>query len=151
VVLAVQNEREWATFCDVVLGDQALATDVRFDRNSARVTHRAELNAIIATRLSELDTATATTLLDRAAVANSRLRDIGDFLAHPVLSGRDRWRKVGSPGGEIQALLPPADLGGVTPRMDPVPATGEHTEAILAELGRTDADIDRLRAEGVIA
>jgi formyl-CoA transferase len=151
VLLGIQNEREWATFCDVVLGDPGLATDPRFDHNSARVAHRAQLNAIITARLSELDTPTATALLDRAGVANSRLNDVAAFLAHPVLSGRHRWRKVGSPGGAIQALLPPADLGGVTPRMDPVPAAGEHTAAILRELGRTESDLDRLRAEGVIA
>jgi formyl-CoA transferase len=150
VLLAVQNEREWESFCDTVLGDPALAGDERFARNSARVAHREELNAIIAERLRTLDTATALGLLDRAAVANSRLNSVAGFLTHPVLTERDRWRKVGSPGGEIQALLPPANLGGVEPRMDPVPSVGEHTDAILRGLGHTDAEIERLRAEGVV-
>jgi formyl-CoA transferase len=150
LLLAVQNEREWESFCATVLGDPALAGDDRFARNSARVAHRVELNDLIADRLRTLDTATAVALLDRAAVANSRLNDVAGFLAHPVLAERDRWRKVGSPGGEIQALLPPANLGGVEPRMDPVPSAGEHTATILRGLGHTDAEIERLRAEGVV-
>jgi formyl-CoA transferase len=150
LLLAVQNEREWESFCDTVLGDPTLAGDARFARNSARVAHREELNAIIAARLRTLDTATAVALLDRAAVANSRLNSVAGFLAHPVLTERDRWRKVGSPGGEIQALLPPANLGGVEARMDPVPSVGEHTAAILRGLGHTDTEIERLRAEGVV-
>jgi formyl-CoA transferase len=150
VLLAIQNEREWASFCDLVLGDPALADDPRFARNSARVAHRDELEALIAARLATLGTVRATDLLDRAAVANARLNDVAGLLDHPVLAGRDRWRKVGTPGGEVQALLPPADLGGVEPRMDPVPAAGEHTTAILRALGRDDADITRLRERGVV-
>ncbi|MFE4963817.1 CaiB/BaiF CoA transferase family protein [Streptomyces sp. NPDC056660] len=150
VLLAVQNEREWAALCDLVLGDPALATDERFARNSARVTHRDALEAVIARRFAELDTGEAVKLLDRAGVANARLNSVSDLLDHPVLTGRDRWRRVATPGGPVEALLPPATPGGVEPRMGPVPEAGEHTAAILSELGRTDAQIERLRAAGAV-
>jgi formyl-CoA transferase len=150
VLVAIQNEREWVSFCQTVLGDPALAGDPRFDRNTSRVTHREQLNAVIAERFAQLDTGTALALLDRAGVANGRLNSVAGLLDHPVLRARDRWRTIGTPSGEVEALLPPADLGGVVPRMDPVPALGEHTAAILRGIGRTDEDIDRLRGQGVI-
>lgn len=75
---------------------------------------------------------------------------MGEFLDHPVLAGRGRWQQVGIPGAVVQALRPPVDLAGIDPRMDPVPAVGEHTERVLTELGRGAAEIEALRADGVI-
>lgn len=93
----------------------------------------------------------ATELLDGAGIANARVNDVADFLAHPVLSGRDRWRDVRLPGGAtFSALLPPVDLAGVVPRMDAVPGPGEHTDAILSELGYDPAEVTALRADGVV-
>jgi crotonobetainyl-CoA:carnitine CoA-transferase CaiB-like acyl-CoA transferase len=150
VVLGIQNEREWLAFCAQVLADPAVATDPRFATNTARVANRGALNALIAGRLAGLDAGQAVALLDAAGIANARLNSVADFLAHPSLAGRDRWRTVPTPGGPVRALLPPATLGGFEPRMGPVPAVGEHTGAILAELGRPAAEIARLRAAGVI-
>ncbi|MFI7011867.1 CaiB/BaiF CoA transferase family protein [Streptomyces sp. NPDC050145] len=135
VLLAIQNEREWAAFCAHVLDDAALTDDPRFHRNSSRVARRAELDAIVTARFAELDADEVVTLLDRAGIASARLNTVEDFLAHPVLSGRDRWRDVDTPGGPVRALLPPATPRGLEPRMAPVPAAGEHTAAVLAELG----------------
>jgi formyl-CoA transferase len=150
VLLAIQNEREWRSFCQIVLGDAALAGDERFATNTARVAHRDALEDLISARFAALDADTAVALLDQAGVASARLNTVTDFLGHPVLAGRDRWRTVSTPGGPIQALLPPAGLTGVEPVMDPVPAVGQHTDAILRDLGRTDKDIAALRASGVI-
>ncbi|MFC8237438.1 CaiB/BaiF CoA transferase family protein [Streptomyces sp. NPDC057284] len=150
VLLAIQNEREWASFCEVFLGDASLATDPRFHRNSARVARRDELNAIVAARFAELDAATAVKLLDDAKVANARLNSVEEYWNHPVLSGRDRWRDVSTPGGTIKALLPPATLSGLDPRMDSVPAVGEHTESVLRGLGYDDTAITALRADGAV-
>lgn len=135
VLLAVQNEREWRSLCSVLLGDEAVAGDTRFATNSARVAHRVELNAMLGAALGVLDSAAAIDLLDRAGVANARLNQVADFLEHPVLAGRDRWRPVPVPGGTVDALLPPVDIAGVEPVMGPVPALGEHTDGILRELG----------------
>lgn len=145
VVLAVQNEREWVALCERLLGDAAVATDGRFATNSARVAHRDELNALLQKRFDALSTTDAIALLDAARVANGRVNSVAEFLDHPVLRDRGRWLPVGSPGGVIEALRPPADLGGVEPVMNPVPAPGEHTEQILRALGRTDDDIAALR------
>ncbi|MFD5702708.1 CaiB/BaiF CoA transferase family protein [Streptomyces lasiicapitis] len=152
VLLSVQNEPEWAALCGTFLGRPELVADPRFATGSARVAHREELDAVIAARFARLDGDEATALLDAANIANAGVNTVTDFLAHPVLTARDRWHDVGLPGSapDVQALLPPAQLSGVRPRMDPVPGVGEHTEKILAELGREAAEIERLRAEGVI-
>jgi crotonobetainyl-CoA:carnitine CoA-transferase CaiB-like acyl-CoA transferase len=150
VVIGIQNDREWASFCDVVLCDPDLATDERFARNSARVANRAELNLRIGERTTGLSTSEVLALLAEARIANARLNSVADYLAHPVLAERDRWRTVETPAGPIRALLPPAILSGLTPRMDPVPAVGAHTGQILAELGRTDAEVAALRTAHVI-
>jgi itaconate CoA-transferase len=150
VVLGLQNDREWRSLCAVVLGDAALADDPRFVTNSARVEHRVELNTLVEARLADLDTEAASALLDKAGIANARLNQVREFLDHPVLEGRRRWRPVDVPGGTIAALRPPVDITGVEPVMGPVPALGAHTDAILRELGRTDEDIAALRARAVV-
>ncbi|WP_306320298.1 MULTISPECIES: CaiB/BaiF CoA-transferase family protein [unclassified Streptomyces] len=150
VLLAIQNDREWAAFCAVFLGDAPLATDERFHKGSSRVARRDELNAIVAARFRELTAAEAVALLDEAKVANARLNSVAEFWDHPVLAGRDRWRDVGTPGGPVKALLPPATPGGLTPRMDPVPAVGEHTDSVLRSLGYDADAISALRAGGVL-
>ena len=150
VVLAVQNEREWVALCRLVLGDEEVAHDPRFATNSARVTHREALNKLYADRFATLGTSEALRLLDAAGVASGRMNTVPDLLDHPVLAARGRWATVGSPGGDIQALLPPATFAGTRARLGPVPAVGEHTDAILRSLGRTDDDIARLRADHTV-
>ncbi|MGW1894844.1 CaiB/BaiF CoA transferase family protein [Streptomyces sp. NPDC002004] len=152
VMLSIQNEREWRALCATFLERPALADDPRFATGDDRVAHRAELDALVAARFAELTGEDAMELLDKAGVANAGVNSVAEFVDHPVLAERGRWRDISVPGapGPVQALLPPADLAGTTARMDPVPAAGEHTERILTALGRTPADIERLRAEGVV-
>jgi formyl-CoA transferase len=150
VVLAVQNEREWRSFCETVLDDPSLADDLRFASNSARVAHRDELNAVISDRISGLPFEAAVALLDKAGVANSSLNSVAEFIDHPVLTGRQRWRSIATPAGPLESLLPPVGLRGVEPVMGAVPALGADTDAILRWLGRTDAAIDALRVRGVV-
>jgi formyl-CoA transferase len=130
VLLAVQNQREWVALCELI-GVPELAGDTRFATNPDRVANRVELEAILGARLATVDGAA----LDRAGIATAPVNSVAEFLSHPLLAARGRWVEVGTPNGPIMALRPPADLDGVSPRMDPVPAVGEHTEAILNELG----------------
>lgn len=140
ILFAIQNEPEWARFCDHVLAWPALATDPRFVSNSQRVAHRDELNAIVSAALAEHDSGHLESLLTAARVAYAGVNTVAEFLDHPVLSGRDRWREVDTENGPIRALLPPIDLG-VEPVMGAVPAVGDHTAAVLAELGLDPADL----------
>jgi itaconate CoA-transferase len=150
VLFSVQNEHEWAALCEQFLERPSLVTDPRFATGPGRVAHRDELNVIVSERFRRSDSRQVMELLDQAGIANAGVNDIEGFLAHPVLSARNRWRQVQIPGGVMSALLPPVDLHGTSPRMDAVPSTGEHTDKILAELGYDAAGIDALRADGVI-
>ena len=88
--------------------------------------------------------------LEGAGIASGQMRTVQDFLAHPQLKERNRWREVGSPVGPLWALRPPVTMDGVEPRMDPIPSVGEHTEAILAELGYSEQAITELRQQGAV-
>jgi formyl-CoA transferase len=150
LLLAVQNDCEWRALCTVVLDEPGVATDSRFASNSARVAHREELNELIGGKLATLSTTAVSGLLDQASVANASINRIGDFLEHPVLAERGRWSDVPVPGGTVRALRPPADLTGVEPVMGGVPALGAHTDTILRELGRSDAELADLRDRAVV-
>jgi len=142
VFLGIQNEREWAIFADMVLGTPELATDERFVTNSLRVAHREDLNAEIARAFSTISGDHAIDRLEAAGIANARLRDLAGLVDHEQLAARNRWREVESPVGPIKALVPPATLDGDEPVMGPIPAPGQHTEQILAELGLTSTGKD---------
>ena len=132
VMLGIQNDREWIAFCRLVLERPEVATDVRFDTNPSRSANRAALHAIVAEAFAGLSSAEAVARLDAAGIANAKVNDMAGVWGHRQLAARGRWTEVGSPAGPIPALLPP---GQTEARMDPVPAPGEHTAAILAELG----------------
>lgn len=149
VMMAVQNEREWKNFCTVFLGDAAIADEPRYVTNSARNEHREELGEQIAARFAHLSAEEAETLLDAVPLAHARLNDMAALWKHPQLSARDRWREVGTPAGIVPSLRPPAFTDG-EPRMDAVPAVGEHSEAILSELGYSSEDIAALRGRGAV-
>jgi itaconate CoA-transferase len=150
VILSVQNSREWAAFCEHVMGDRALAAHSSFSTNSLRCANRAELNAEIDRRFAQLATREVSDLLDRTSIAYAQANTMQQFAEHPALSSRERWTTVGSPVGEIRALVPPVSLGDIEPRMDAVPALGEHTDAILTALGYSGQAIAALRAAGAL-
>ncbi len=150
VMLGLQNEREWKVFCEEVLQNAALASDPHFDSNARRNEHREALKAIILATFRALSTAEVLARLDKAQIANARMNDMAGLWAHPQLQARGRWRQVDTPVGEIPALLPPGRINSFDYRMDAVPAVGEHTDAILRELGRSDAGIAAMRSAHAI-
>jgi crotonobetainyl-CoA:carnitine CoA-transferase CaiB-like acyl-CoA transferase len=150
VMLGLQNEREWQRFCSDVLERAELATDPRFASNFERSAHREALDAEIRTVFSALTVADVEARLDRAQIANARVNDMAALWSHPQLKARERWRTINSPAGPLPSLLPPGTWDTDGPRMDPVPALGEHTDAILYELGYDTAAIDRLRTAGAV-
>jgi len=141
VFLSVQNEREFARFCETVLGNAALASDARFATNPARLENRDALHREIEAALARLTTAQLIERLERADIANARLNSMQQFWEHPQLAARERWTSVGSPAGAVAALKPPFNLSEFEPRMDAVPAVGEHTGKILQELGYSEIDV----------
>jgi crotonobetainyl-CoA:carnitine CoA-transferase CaiB-like acyl-CoA transferase len=150
VFLAVQNDREWEQFCRLVLERAELTADPRFDSNPKRIAHRAELHAVVNETLGRLTSSEIVTRLDDARIANARMNTVAQFVAHPQLAARNRWRTIDSPVGRLPALVPPVDLEGVEPVMGPVPALGQHTDTILAELGFEAATVAGWHASGAI-
>ena len=150
VYLAVQNEREWVRFCADVLGQPALAADARFNVNRARVEHRAALDGIIAAAFAPLSAPEVVARLDGAGIANARMNDVAAFLAHPQLEARGRWGTVATPAGDVRALAPPFGMDDAEVAMGAVPALGEHTEAILGELGINAATVAEWRRAGIV-
>jgi itaconate CoA-transferase len=150
IMFGIQNEREWAAFCDKVLGQPALAQDPRYDNNTKRNAARAELIALTERAFAAMSAEEVVARLDAAGIANARMNTPEEVWAHGQLQARGRWREVVSPAGVIPALLPPASLSGVEPRMDPIPGIGEHTDAILADLGYSGSEIAALRFDGAV-
>ncbi len=145
VMLGLQNEREWASFCAIVLRASELATDERFKSNSDRVANRNELKSIIDHAFSKLTAEQVVELLEEAQIANAHVNDMHDVWNHPQLKARDRWVSVGTSEGAIPALLPPGRTNAFKPRMDAVPGLGQHSASILAELGFSDDRIQKMR------
>lgn len=150
VMLGLQNEREWAQFCETVLENPALVKDERFDRNFKRNENRTELLKIIDTCFSKLTSEQLIARLEKAQIANAHLNDMEGLWKHEQLKARNRWTEVDTPNGAITALLPPGLNDSYDYRMDPIPAVGEHTNSILKELGMTESDITNMKASGAI-
>jgi len=150
VLLGLQNEREWRVFCEQVLQQPELADDARFVSNSRRSAARAELRAIILNAFAQLTIDAVVERLDAAKIANAQLNDMADLWRHPQLQARDRWTEVDSGAGMLPALLPPGVAADAEVRMDAVPELGQHSEAILAELGYGADAIAALRSQNAI-
>ncbi len=150
VMLGLQNEREWAVFCDQVLGRPELARDDRYDSNTKRTERRTEMMAIFQSVFSQITAAELVARLDAAGIANGRLNTPADVWDHPQLAARERWREVEHPGGTMRAVLPPAAFDDFEAAMAPVPALAEHTDRILSELGYNAESIRSLHASRAV-
>lgn len=150
VMLGLQNEREWKVFCEEALKQPELADDPRFNRNSQRTENRDELKAIIVEAFSSLSKDEVIELLESAKIANAAVNTMHDVWNHKQLKERNRWRDVGTSAGVVPALLPPGVNNAYEYRMDAVPALGEHSEAILKEIGYETEQIEKLAQLGTI-
>ncbi|MEU7790828.1 CaiB/BaiF CoA-transferase family protein [Amycolatopsis sp. NPDC049159] len=147
LVLAVQNDREWAAFCEHAVERPEWVTDERFATGSARVANRALLEGEIEAIFAGLSGGELESRLKAGRIAHARRRELTDVLSHPQLTARDRFADVATPAGPIRATLPPITVAGRAPRMDPVPDVGEHTDAVLTEFG---FDAEALRRQGAV-
>ena len=150
VMLGLQNDREWVQFCEVVLEDLDLSKDERFDKNFKRNEKREVLLSMIDSCFSKLSTEQITVRLDKAQIANARLNDMHGLWQHEQLRARNRWVDVNTPVGPIPALLPPGLNDSYDYRMDAIPAVGQHTDAILTEIGISGAALAEMRSNGAI-
>lgn len=150
VMLGLQNEREWQIFCEKVLYQPALAKDPRYDSTSKRVANRDGLRGLIVDAFAKMTIDEVIEALEKAQIANARVNEMKDVWAHPQLKARQRWTEVQTPVGALPALLPPATSSAFDARMDPIPAIGEHTLAILKSLGVSDEIIAKLEAAKAI-
>ena len=151
VFIAIQNPAEWARLCADVLGRPGLATDPRFATNPQRVANRAALDEVI----DQIVTASLTAeeliaKLERAQIAYAHMNSMQEFVAHPQISARSRWREIETTAGPVRMVVPPVSIDNEDPRMDAVPALGAHTQAILQELGFSGDRIAGFRKEGTI-
>ena len=150
VFLSIQNKREWERFCHLVLQRGELARDPRFDSGPRRVANRRELHLAIEEVFCRLTASDIVARLEEAQIANARMNSVQEFLEHPQLASRKRWRDIDSPVGKLSALVPPADLEGMEPVMGPIPSLGQHTNLILNEIGFDAPTLALWRRRGVI-
>ncbi len=144
VFMGIQNEREWVEFCGTVLNNPELASDSLFNSNSERVANKEALKEIIETVFQTMNSTQVIEKLEESRIANARLNTMNELVEHPQLAARNRWREVDSPVGKLKALIPPVTSDEVDTVMNPIPAVGEHTDAILVELGFSKEQISKL-------
>ena len=129
ILLSIQNEREWQRLCGDVLGQPDLPENPKFSSNVNRVTHRADLDAILNTVFSAHSVDDMAAKLQKAQIAFGRLNGMDEFAAHP----QNRFVTVRTSGGEMQILAPGALVNGVVARLGDVPDLGANSVAIRDE------------------
>ena len=127
VLIAIQSEREWRIFCESVLGQPELAEDERFINNSARVSHRDEMDAAINAVFGQINQEDLVELLDSARIANGRLSSVEDLSNHEFL--KKQTVTYGGTAIELAALPVPVD----SDRPDEVPTLNQHGDRIRQE------------------
>ena len=150
VMLGLQNEREWKVFCEQVLERPELATDARFSSNTLRNTNRETLRDLIIQSFAQFDDEQIIERLEAAGIANARVNDMKAVWAHPQLQARNRWRQMDSPAGVLPTFLPPGVNNSYEFKIGGVPALGQHSSAILGELGYDDATVSAWQAAGIV-
>ena len=149
VVLGTTNDAEWQRLTAMIERPD-LADDERLRRNPDRVVHREEVDAAVSAWCAGRDLADIQVAADQAGIGNARYNTPLDVVDHPQLVQRGRWQDSASPVGPVAGLLPPPLIAGRPFSMGAVPALGEHTTAVLGELGFTHEEIATLREAGAV-
>lgn len=150
VLLGVQSDQHWTDFCTIVVEHPEWIEDPRFNTVPNRRINRAILEPLIEEAFLPYKRAQITDRLERADIPYGDLNSIAQFAEHPQLTGRNRWRDVDVPTGQMRALLPPMTLTDFESPMGAIPAVGQHTEKILTELGYTPENIATLKQSTAI-
>jgi crotonobetainyl-CoA:carnitine CoA-transferase CaiB-like acyl-CoA transferase len=144
ILIAIQNEREWKVFCDEVLGDPAMPADPRFERNTARVQNREELDRRVQERIGGFTIDALATLLDRVRIAYGRVSTMADLAHHRSAT----TARVETPEGAVELMAPPVIVDGQRPSLRRVPRLGEHDQPLRHEFCGRPETIRRGLARG---
>ena len=134
-LVSIQNEREWLRFCQVVLDDESIATDARFDTNDHRVANRPALDACIDARLSQLDASEYRQLLAKAELAYGAINTVTELLQHRAIKTVEMRNSEGLaltlPRHSLAAACVPANSTSASAQRSP--RIGEHSDSLRAE------------------
>ncbi|WP_016881241.1 MULTISPECIES: CaiB/BaiF CoA transferase family protein [unclassified Rhodococcus (in: high G+C Gram-positive bacteria)] len=151
VVIGIQNDREWARFAEHVMGRRELVCDPRYATNVARARRRDEVDALVADTCRRFTAGELTELLDQIGIACARVNDLAVVAEHPQLVERGRWVETPTPVGPVPTLRQVITERGKEYPVRPVPALGQHSRQLLAELGHDEKKIDDFLRRGIVA
>ena len=129
VLVAIQNEREWADFCARFMDEPDLPKREGFETNVIRCANRPMVDAYVGKMFASLTRDEAAAKLRAANAAYGFVNDVAAFSHHPAL----RRVRVETPGGPVDIAAPPVITTDGERHLGPVPAIGEHSAAIRAE------------------
>jgi itaconate CoA-transferase len=150
VMLSIQNEREWANFCEQVVMRPEWVTHAEFGRGELRLKNRKTLEPLIEEALASVTVEEAEARLEKASIAYARSNDVGEVLDHPQLHARGRAMSIEVPGGSVDVLKAPFNIEGVEDTPKPVPSVGQHNDDVFRALGLSEAELGALKDEGVV-
>ncbi|HTD91503.1 MAG TPA: CoA transferase, partial [Burkholderiales bacterium] len=153
IMLAAYTADRWRALCRGVLGRPELETDPRFQSRPIRQGHHAELKAIIESVLATRTSAEWLALCEKHDLICAPINTYRDVVELDQIKARKAIETIGLPDGHTMETVAPVPKLSATPGMirSPYPSfIGQHTREILRSVGFTDAEINKLEADGVI-